>query len=70
MKTLKYIVRDMHCAMCKKAIEKALSNLSGVTGVNIDLNKQTVAVAIEDGTDEEKVVRIIRYLGYTPERKE
>ncbi len=70
MRKIEYLVKDMHCAMCKKAIEKALSRLSGVVGVMIDLDRQTVTIDTGEGADEEKLERMITYLGYTPERIE
>ncbi len=68
MTNLKYRVKDMNCVMCKSAIEKALARLSGVTRVGIDLADHTVSIEAEDGIDEEKLARMIRHLGYTPER--
>ncbi|KJR96046.1 MAG: copper chaperone CopZ [Peptococcaceae bacterium BRH_c4a] len=58
-------VRGMSCNHCKMAVEKALKNLPGVSGAEVDLAAATVKVTYDPGsTDREKITGAIDRAGY------
>lgn len=46
------LVEGMSCGHCEKAVKNALGALSGVSGVNVDLQNKTVKVEGENLVDE------------------
>jgi copper chaperone len=63
-KTLR--VPDMHCGLCKAAVESELSKLSGVQIANADLEKGTIEVYYDEGTvSTEDLKEAIEEAGYT-----
>lgn len=65
--TLTYRVPGMSCAHCEAAVSGEVSGLSGVTGVDVDLDTKLVRVA---GTalDDAAIVAAIDEAGYDAER--
>jgi copper chaperone CopZ len=52
MEELRYSVPDVHCAHCERAIAAEVGAVSGVAGVEVDLDAKVVAVrgeGVEDG---------------------
>ena len=55
-------IEGMSCGMCKGKVEKALKDLSGVTGVTVDLgNKEAV---ITGSADRAEYVKTVEGLGF------
>ncbi|MHB8157038.1 MAG: copper ion binding protein [Desulfocucumaceae bacterium] len=58
-------VQGMSCNHCKMAVEKALKNIQGVSGAEVDLTAGSVKVAYEPGAvKHEEIVRAIDQAGY------
>ena len=58
-------VQGMSCNHCKMAVEKALKNLSGVTGAEVDLTAGLVRVTYDPGAaNREKIEAAIDHAGY------
>jgi len=49
MKQINFIVEGMTCGHCKAAVEKILSQISGVTDVKVDLASKEVNVVYDTG---------------------
>lgn len=58
-------VGGMDCASCAAAIERAVSHVDGVRGVQVDVMRGTVRVARDAGRSDGEVARAIRSAGYT-----
>jgi copper chaperone len=59
-------VQGMSCNHCKMAVEKALKNLAGVSGAEVDLAGGTVRVSYDPGAvKHENLVAAIEQAGYT-----
>jgi copper chaperone CopZ len=59
-----YTVKGMTCGHCKAAVTEEISELGGVTGVDVDLESGLVTVHGEGFTDQE-VVAAVDEAGYT-----
>jgi len=58
-------VQGMSCNHCKMAVEKALKNLPGVSGVDVDLAAATVKISYDPGeVDRQKIAGAIDRAGY------
>jgi copper chaperone CopZ len=63
MSELSYLVRGMSCEHCRTAITEEVEQVSGVTGVEIDLDTKLVVVRGENVSDAE-VRAAIEEAGY------
>lgn len=59
-----YSVPDVHCGHCKTSIEDAVSALTGIERVEVDIEGRRVDVAFGDGVDEQAIVDAIEEQGY------
>lgn len=58
-------VNGMSCMHCVNSIKTALGDIKGITDVNIDLEKQTVAVEYEENSvSKDKIKEMIEEQGY------
>ncbi|MHB8918438.1 MAG: heavy-metal-associated domain-containing protein [Desulfocucumaceae bacterium] len=58
-------VEGMSCNHCKMAVEKALKNLPGVSGVSVDLSGGKVKITYDPGSvSHEKIAGAIDQAGY------
>lgn len=58
-------VEGMSCNHCKMAVEKALKDLPGVSGVEVDLSGGLVKVTYDPGkTSRDDIARAIDQAGY------
>ena len=57
-----YIVTGMSCAACQARVEKAVSQVPGVTGVSVSL--LTHSMGVEGSADPEAVIRAVEKSGY------
>ena len=62
MGTLSYVVPAVHCGHCKNAIEGEVSQVPGVTHVEVDVD--TKRVVVEGDAAEDAVVAAIAEAGY------
>ena len=58
-----YSVPGMHCAHCERAVREEVSTVSGVTAVDVDLERKLVVVAAEP-LDDAAVRAAIADAGY------
>lgn len=58
-----YSVPGVSCAHCKLAIETEVSQVAGVTAVEVDLNAKTVTITA-DPLDEPTIIAAIDAAGY------
>lgn len=58
-----YTVPGMHCAHCERAVQEEVSAVSGVTAVEVDLERRLVSVAAES-LDDAAVRAAIAAAGY------
>lgn len=58
-----YSVPGVSCAHCKHAIETEVSQVAGVTAVEVDLNAKTVTITA-DPFDEPTIIAAIDAAGY------
>lgn len=59
-------VNGMVCDFCARSLEKSFYQLENVEGVIIDLDKKTMALEIDQGTQltDEKIKELVYYSGY------
>ena len=62
-KTIK--IEGMQCNHCKATVEKALSSLSGVTKVEVNLEAGTAILEMEHEIEKEKIETVISEAGFT-----
>jgi copper chaperone len=65
--TTEFKVPDATCGHCKATIESAVTEISGVTGAELDL--ETKLLKVEHGTDTDSgaLASAISSAGYTPQ---
>jgi copper chaperone CopZ len=61
--TLQYVVTGMTCGHCAASVKEEVSEVPGVTGVDVDLTSGRVGVH-GSGVDEEAVVAAVAEAGY------
>ena len=59
-----YPVTGMHCAVCAKNVEKALSKQEGVLEANVNLAAKTVTVKYEDTQTAQSLQNAVRKIGF------
>jgi len=59
-----YPVTGMHCAVCAKNVEKALSKHEGVLEANVNLAANTVTVSYEDTQTPQSLQDAVRKIGF------
>jgi copper chaperone len=57
-------VEGMSCAHCENAVKKAVSAISGVANVEVDLAGKTVTVTHDKNVTADAVKSVIEELGY------
>jgi len=69
---IKVKVKGMVCGFCAQGIDKKFSADSAIEDVKVDLESQTVTLALKDGKDLEdgEIRAILRDAGFTPGRIE
>lgn len=66
MKTIQFKVEGMHCNSCVTLITMELSNITGVTGVMVDLKTGLGSVTLTENTvGESDIISAIERAGYT-----
>ncbi len=62
----KLIVEGMMCNHCKASVEKALSNVEGVSNVNVDLAGKLATVICDDTVTDADLYAAVEKKGFTP----
>jgi len=57
-------VKEVSCSHCASAIKQALLELSGVTGVEVDLKSKTVTVYHDESAEPHSITTTIEEQGY------
>lgn len=58
-------ITGMGCAMCVKAVEKAVSALEGIKEVNVSLVENSMTAEYDEAvTDSEKIIAAVEAAGY------
>ncbi len=64
-KTVTLAVPGMYCALCPITVKKALTKVTGVTEVNVDLDKKQAVVTYDDAkTDVAALTKATTNAGY------
>ncbi|OGJ48155.1 hypothetical protein A2344_02835 [Candidatus Peregrinibacteria bacterium RIFOXYB12_FULL_41_12] len=65
MKNIQLKIEGMHCASCAKIIEMELSDLKGISKVNVSFADKTAAVSFdEEKLSEKEIAETIKKAGY------
>lgn len=64
MKT-RFDITGMGCAMCVKAVEKAVNALEGISEVNVSLVDNSMSVQFDESVlDSDKIINAVEAAGY------
>ena len=66
-KAYEFNIKGMDCPDCSTSIEKAISKIKGVTSAKINFETAKLIVEIESDIDTQKIIQVIRGLGYGAE---
>ena len=64
MSTTRFLVPGMTCGHCTKAVTDEVSKITGVTGVDIDLDTKTVVVTATDSISWDALVAAVDEAGF------
>lgn len=59
-------IEGMSCNHCKMRVTKALSQVAGVTSVEVDLSKKTAVVELASDVPDDTLKKAVTDSGYTP----
>ncbi len=65
--TTRFVVADATCGHCKSTIEKAVTQVQGVTAAELDLETKLLKVEHEADTENDSLASAISNAGYTPQ---
>ncbi len=57
-------VNGMQCEHCKASVEKALSQVEGVSSAKVDLNKKTATVVLGGSVSDEALKNAVAQAGF------
>ena len=60
------VIDGMMCVKCQAHVEKALSEVEGVTKVTVDLKKKKAVVEIANDVSDEVLMKAVSDAGYEP----
>ena len=61
-------IKGMTCAACASHVEKAVSKVPGVSGVNVMLVKNRMTLISDDGVKDEAIIKAVEDAGYGASR--
>ncbi len=64
----KMLVEGMKCMHCKASVEKALKNVPGVSDAEVDLEKKTATIILDDQVSDDALKDAVREKGFEPVR--
>ena len=59
-------IEGMHCDHCKGRVEKALSGISGIKNVKVDLKNKTATVDLKEEIQDDVLFNTVKELGFEP----
>jgi copper chaperone CopZ len=59
-------IEGMHCTSCSGNVEKALSKISGVKNIKVNLLFNKATMEIEDKVTKDQLEKAVKDTGYTP----
>ena len=62
---VKLKIEGMMCSMCAKHVERALSEVPGVSDVRVDLEKGFAELTMKEGEDPAPLVSAVSEAGYS-----
>ncbi len=68
MTTKTFVVPNISCGHCTSTIELELSDLSGVSGVNADLDSKKVTVTWDDPATWDSIESLLMEINYPPQQ--
>jgi copper chaperone CopZ len=66
MKKAKIEIEGMHCASCSGNVEKALSKVSGIRDVKVNLLFKKASAEVDDEVTEEQLKNAVKDAGFNP----
>ncbi len=60
-------IAGMSCQHCVASVKKALEQLEGVSGVEVDLERSQARLLLEEGVSSEQVEKAVEEAGYRVE---
>jgi copper chaperone len=66
--TSTYVVKGMTCSHCVQSVSAEVSQLPGVTDVDVDLGSGTVTVTSQQPVDDAQIRAAVAEAGYEVER--
>lgn len=60
-----FTVEGMTCGHCEASVKEEVSEVAGVTAVDVDRESKLVTVTAEDGVDLEAIIAAIDEAGYS-----
>lgn len=67
MKTITYYVPAISCGHCVHTIQSELSELTGVTKVEAEMDSKKVTIQFDDPATEEKIKQLLAEINYPVE---
>jgi len=67
MKTITYSVPAISCGHCVHTIQSELSELTGVTKVEAEMDSKKVTIQFDDPATEEKIKQLLAEINYPVE---
>lgn len=58
-----FLVEGMHCEHCKRRVEEAVNDISGVAGI-VNLKKGELSVSYEAGVEDDVIISKLEQRGY------
>ena len=62
------MIEGMKCMHCKASVEKALKNVPGVSDAEVDLEKKTATIILDDQVSDDALKDAVREKGFEPVR--
>ena len=59
-------IEGMHCEHCKKRVETALGELSGIKNAKVDLKNKTATVNLKEEISDDIILNTVKELGFEP----
>ena len=59
-------IEGMHCEHCKKRVETALNEITGIKNAKVDLKNKTATVNLKEEISDEIILNSVKELGFEP----
>lgn len=68
MATTEYTVTGMSCGHCENAVREEVSDIAGVTGIEVSADTGRLVVTSEQSVDDQAVIDAVDEAGYSATR--